>query len=67
LPWALANPLARYITAKEYAEGFGGKEAEKAKLERPLPFYCCSLSLQPFEDPVITPDGTVYDVMYDTF
>lgn len=28
-----------------------------------LPFYCCSLSLQPFEHPVCTPEGIVFDLV----
>lgn len=40
------------ITGKRSSSGF-----------KKLPFYCCSLSLQPFEHPVCTPDGTVFDLM----
>jgi hypothetical protein len=57
-----------YITQKEYAEdnhamGKGKKDRVDRQEVRTLPFYCCSLSLQPFEDPVCTPEGTIYDIM----
>lgn len=29
-----------------------------------MPFYCCALSLAPFEDPVCTPEGHVFDILY---
>ena len=35
---------------------------EKAGFRR-LPFHCCALSLQPFEDPLCANDGTVFDFM----
>ena len=35
---------------------------EKAGFRR-LPFYCCALSLQPFENPLCAVDGTVFDLM----
>jgi hypothetical protein len=57
----------RYITMKEWTADFGGKKAgtvpEGAGFA-PLPFYACSLSMQPFEDPVCTKDGVIYDVTY---
>jgi peptidyl-prolyl cis-trans isomerase-like protein 2 len=57
-----------YITQKEYAEdshamGKGKKERVDRQEIKTLPFYCCSLSLQPFEDPVCTPEGTIYDII----
>lgn len=30
---------------------------------RRLPFYCCSLSLQPFDHPYCTEDGFVFDLL----
>ena len=51
-----------YLTYSENREGKGSKE-RKAPFER-LPFYCCGLSLAPFEDPVCTPDGFVFDLLY---
>jgi len=55
-----------YITQKEYSHdmGKGKKERDYEKQElKTLPFYCCHLSFQPFEDPVCTPDGTIYDIV----
>jgi peptidyl-prolyl cis-trans isomerase-like protein 2 len=50
---------------KEWTEDFGGKrEGEARNPFKPLPFYCCSLSLQPFEDPVCTEDGIVFDLVH---
>eukprot|EP00118_Oscarella_pearsei_P012449 m.91995 g.91995 ORF g.91995 m.91995 type:complete len:471 (+) comp36711_c1_seq14:136-1548(+) len=56
-----------YITFTEWTHFYGGKKAgsdagQKAKFRR-LPFYCCSLSLQPFEHPYCTKDGTVFDLL----
>lgn len=28
-----------------------------------LPFDCCSISLLPFESPVCSPDGIIFDIM----
>ncbi|XP_002738487.2 RING-type E3 ubiquitin-protein ligase PPIL2-like [Saccoglossus kowalevskii] len=55
-----------YITYTEWTTQYGGKKAgsdigEKAAFRR-LPFDHCSLSLQPFEHPYCTPDGTIYDL-----
>jgi peptidyl-prolyl cis-trans isomerase-like protein 2 len=49
---------------KEWTEDFGGKKdtPEKRLGYRPLPFYCCSLSLQPWETPVVTQEGLIYDI-----
>ena len=30
---------------------------------RRLPFHCCALSLQPFEVPLCTADGHIFDLM----
>ncbi|GAM28255.1 hypothetical protein SAMD00019534_114310, partial [Acytostelium subglobosum LB1] len=52
------------ITASEWVNDFGGKkEGEKRSNEKPLPYYCCSLSLQPFDDPMCTPDGNIYEML----
>lgn len=56
-----------YITMKEWSDEFGGRKAahgdgiQKGEF-KPLAFYCCALSLQPFEDPVATPEGVIFDV-----
>jgi Zinc-finger of nitric oxide synthase-interacting protein len=39
----------------------GYKEKKASGMER-LPFNCCSLSFTPFEDPVCTEDGSVFDI-----
>ncbi len=54
---------------KEWTEDFGGKTANQRYIDstitfKPLPFQCCSLSLQPFIEPVCTNDGVIYDVAY---
>ncbi|KAJ6656526.1 hypothetical protein lerEdw1_003651 [Lerista edwardsae] len=53
-----------YITCTEYTHFYGGKKAEIPQSNfRRLPFDHCSLSLQPFEYPVCTPDGIVFDLL----
>nr|XP_028565237.1 LOW QUALITY PROTEIN: RING-type E3 ubiquitin-protein ligase PPIL2 [Podarcis muralis] len=53
-----------YITCAEYTHFYGGKKAEIPKSNfRRLPFDHCSLSLQPFEYPVCTPEGTIFDLL----
>ncbi|KXN73055.1 cyclophilin-like protein [Conidiobolus coronatus NRRL 28638] len=50
-----------YITHNEWAQDFGGHKKQTIKFSK-LPFNCCALSLQPFENPVCTPDGKVFDI-----
>lgn len=45
------------------AEWGGKKDAAKVPLSK-LPFNCCSLSMTPFKNPVCSPDGIVFDIMY---
>ncbi|KAF9574519.1 Peptidyl-prolyl cis-trans isomerase cyp8 [Mortierella alpina] len=60
-----------YIThsewSNEFSEGgmtFGGAGGRRqTQIFRRLPFDCCSLSLQPFEHPVCTEDGIVFDLV----
>uniref|UniRef100_A0A383V4T2 Peptidylprolyl isomerase n=2 Tax=Tetradesmus obliquus TaxID=3088 RepID=A0A383V4T2_TETOB len=53
-----------YITAKEHKEEWGGyKDKKRAPFQR-LPFNCCAITFTPFEDPVCTEDGTVYDIVH---
>uniref|UniRef100_A0A672V207 RING-type E3 ubiquitin-protein ligase PPIL2 n=1 Tax=Strigops habroptila TaxID=2489341 RepID=A0A672V207_STRHB len=47
-----------YITCAEYTQFYGGKKAGKECV-----LFFPSLSLQPFEYPVCTPDGTVFDIL----
>ena len=52
-----------FITVSEYKRDWGGKkDASLAPIPK-LPFYCCALSLQPFQDPVCTPDGIIFDLV----
>lgn len=52
-----------YLTTKEYREEWGGyKDKKRAPFAR-LPFHCCAITFTPFEDPVCTDDGTVYDLV----
>ncbi|KAL7754065.1 cyclophilin peptidyl-prolyl cis-trans isomerase Cyp8 [Sorochytrium milnesiophthora] len=61
-----------YITHSEWSNDFseGGMSFGGARGTRPktvfkrLPFYCCSLSLQPFENPVATKEGVIFDLEY---
>jgi peptidyl-prolyl cis-trans isomerase-like protein 2 len=60
-----------YIThsewSNEFSEGgmtFGGATGRRnTQIFRRLPFDCCSLSLQPFEHPVSTEDGIIFDLV----
>uniref|UniRef100_A0A8C2ICC2 RING-type E3 ubiquitin transferase n=1 Tax=Cyprinus carpio TaxID=7962 RepID=A0A8C2ICC2_CYPCA len=53
-----------YITCTEYTNFYGGKKSEIPRANfRRLPFDHCSLSLQPFEYPMCTVDGVVFDLM----
>jgi hypothetical protein len=57
-----------YITQSEWKNEFGGKRtdglADESKGNKPLPFHCCALALTPFETPVCTPDGIIYEITY---
>lgn len=59
-----------YITHSEWSGQVGQHSASTGTTGRKqeggfrrLPFYCCSLSLQPFEHPVCTPEGIIFDLM----
>ncbi|XP_043924710.1 RING-type E3 ubiquitin-protein ligase PPIL2 [Protopterus annectens] len=53
-----------YITCTEYTNFYGGKKAEIPQSNfRRLAFDHCSLSLQPFEYPVCTSDGHIFDLL----
>jgi len=54
-----------YITNKEWKEEWGGKKEdlkERAKFRR-LPYNYCTLSMQPFEHPLCTKEGVVFDLL----
>lgn len=53
-----------HLSAKEWKEEWGGyKQAATGTAFKRLPFHCCAITFTPFEDPVCTDDGTVYDVV----
>lgn len=53
-----------FLTKTEWATEWGGyKSKENRTVFKRLPFYCCALTFTPFEFPVCTPDGSVFDVM----
>ncbi len=52
-----------YMTNSEWAQDFGGFKNKNTTEFKRLPFGYCSLLLTPFENPVTTPDGTVFDLM----
>ena len=52
-----------YITASEWTNDFGGLKQKKTTAFKRLPFGYCSLLLTPFEHPVCTEDGTVFDLL----
>jgi peptidyl-prolyl cis-trans isomerase-like protein 2 len=53
-----------FITQTEWKTEWGGaKTKETGTPFKRLPFYCCSLTFTPFEDPVCTADGNVFDMM----
>ncbi|KAI8920952.1 cyclophilin-like domain-containing protein [Powellomyces hirtus] len=52
-----------YVTHSEHAAGPGGAKRHTGSEFKRLPFFCCSLSLQPFEHPVCTKDGTIFELM----
>uniref|UniRef100_A0A914MX26 RING-type E3 ubiquitin transferase n=1 Tax=Meloidogyne incognita TaxID=6306 RepID=A0A914MX26_MELIC len=60
-----------YLTTKEWKDIYGGHKDDTAtKIQRAqfkrLPFTHCALSFLPFEDPVCTPDGIIYDLSHIT-
>uniref|UniRef100_A0A1D2A8I5 Peptidylprolyl isomerase n=1 Tax=Auxenochlorella protothecoides TaxID=3075 RepID=A0A1D2A8I5_AUXPR len=54
-----------YLTATEWKEEWGGHKAGPRGVPfKSLPFHCCAISFQPFEDAVCTADGTVFDIVH---
>ncbi|VDN03774.1 unnamed protein product, partial [Thelazia callipaeda] len=59
--------IFRYLTTTEWKETYGGhkddinKRIQRAIFKR-LPFTHCALSLLPFEDPVCSSDGIIFDL-----
>ena len=52
-----------FLTATEWKELGGKREAAGRSSYRPLAFDSCALSLQPFETPVCTPEGVLFDIL----
>lgn len=55
-----------YISASEWSKEYGGKKSETNlgnQTSRTLPFDHCALSLSPYETPVCTPDGVIFDLV----
>ena len=57
----------RYLTSTEWRETYGGKKAVNPNSSdasfRRLPFDHCSLSLQPFENPLCDTEGHLFDLL----
>ncbi|XP_043195486.1 RING-type E3 ubiquitin-protein ligase PPIL2-like [Amphibalanus amphitrite] len=55
-----------YLTATEWATQYGGHRPTRPEDRefRRLPFTHCALSLQPFENPLCTADGHVFDLLH---
>ncbi|CAD8116328.1 unnamed protein product [Paramecium sonneborni] len=52
-----------YVTYSEHMLERGGKKENKATPLTRLPFDHCSLSLEPFKNPVCTSEGHVFDIV----
>lgn len=52
-----------FLTATEWKELGGKREAVGRSSYRPLAFDSCALSLQPYETPVCTPEGVLFDIL----
>ncbi|GAB5034831.1 peptidyl-prolyl cis-trans isomerase-like 2 [Nannochloropsis oceanica] len=52
-----------FLTATEWKELGGKRETAGRSSYRPLAFDSCALSLQPFETPVCTPEGVLFDIL----
>nr|XP_009617987.1 peptidyl-prolyl cis-trans isomerase CYP65 [Nicotiana tomentosiformis] len=54
-----------FITKTEWATEWGGAKSKELKTPfKRLPFYCCALTFTPFEDPVCTEDGSVFEIVH---
>ncbi|KAH7511212.1 hypothetical protein FEM48_Zijuj08G0129500 [Ziziphus jujuba var. spinosa] len=51
-----------FITKTEWATEWGGAKSKSSSIPfKRLPFYCCALTFTPFESPVCTADGSVFE------
>ncbi|XP_044486387.1 peptidyl-prolyl cis-trans isomerase CYP65-like isoform X2 [Mangifera indica] len=54
-----------FITRTEWVSEWGGTKRKEIRTPfKRLRFHFCALSLTPFEDPVCTADGTVFDMIF---
>nr|AAL32594.1 peptidylprolyl isomerase (cyclophilin)-like [Arabidopsis thaliana]AAM13295.1 peptidylprolyl isomerase (cyclophilin)-like [Arabidopsis thaliana] len=52
-----------FITKTEWATEWGGAKSKENRTPfKSLPYYCCALTFLPFEDPVCTIDGSVFEI-----
>ncbi|CAM9697130.1 unnamed protein product, partial [Chrysoparadoxa australica] len=55
-----------FLTTTEWKRDYGGKAVSVGSTAggfKALPFNCCALSLAPFENPVCTTDGVLFDLV----
>ena len=52
-----------YLTNTEWANDWGGKKSNVHLPYKTLPFDCCAISFRPFETPLCTTDGIVFDLV----
>eukprot|EP00249_Psilotum_nudum_P018745 c26942_g1_i1 orf=344-2128(+) len=53
-----------FITRTEWATEWGGAKSKEIRTPfKRLPFYCCALTFTPFEDPVCSQEGHVFDIL----
>ncbi|CAI0507674.1 unnamed protein product [Linum tenue] len=54
-----------FITRTEWATEWGGAKSKELRTPfKRLPFYCCALTFTPFESPVCTADGSIFEIMH---
>lgn len=54
-----------FITSTEWATEWGGAKSKELRTPfKRLPFNCCALTFTPFDEPVCTSAGHVFDVMH---
>lgn len=52
-----------YVTSTEWAVEWGGKKNISHIPYKTLPFDCCAISFRPFETPMCTADGVIFDIV----